>query len=179
MARRALLLDRDGILNREVGYVWELERFAVQPEAIRLCRDAQKAGYGVGIITNQGGIAKGLYSESHLSVLHEHLSEAFSCEGLPLPLLLYCPHHPEQHRCLCRKPERLWLERALARLQANPAVSWMVGDNPRDLIPARALGMATCFVGSPLPQDPPDLHLASLAEGMPQLYKRLGLPQAL
>lgn len=174
MSNPVLLLDRDGVINREVGYVWEPERFELQAAGIELAVWAMRQGYRVGIVTNQGGIAKGLYNESDVRVLHRLVDRAFLAAGVAPPLIFYCPHHQLHHRCFCRKPERLWMERALARLGGDPARAWMVGDNERDLIPAKALGMQTVFIGN----EPPaaaDVHIPDLQNGLLQLYRLLSI----
>lgn len=152
MTRAALFLDRDGVVNREVGYVWQPERFEILPQAIEMGRLAQQLGYPVVIVTNQAGVARGLYSEADVEALHTLVCAAFADAGLPHPDIWYCPHHPDfSGRCLCRKPEGLWFERALARGQYAPNRCWMVGDHERDLVVPKRLSFTTVFIGESTP----------------------------
>jgi histidinol phosphatase-like enzyme len=79
---------------------------------------------------------------------------------LPMVEFFVCPHHPEVGRCLCRKPLGLLFERALARLQADPNQSWMVGDQLRDVRPAAALGLRTILVSAVMNIEAPDLTVS-------------------
>ena len=166
--KRALLLDRDGVINEERGYVWQPEAFIIQPEAVALVKAAYAAGWGVAIITNQGGIARGLYTEAQLDALHRYLASHFERAGVQMPFIYYCPHHPEEAghyggHCLCRKPQPLLFERALARLGASPHGNYMVGDRDRDLQPACAMGMTTVMVGD-APTTHAHLQLPTMAQ---------------
>lgn len=139
----ALFLDRDGVVNREQGYVTRVEEFVWQPEIFDLAALARAAQYELVIITNQGGIAQGLYTEAALTHIHTMLSDGFAQHGIAPPHIFYCPHHPKVGACLCRKPSTLLFERALALYQLDAARSYMIGDRQRDLDPAQALGMTT------------------------------------
>lgn len=159
-----LLLDRDGVINHERGYIWEPSQLEIQPEALRLMLEAQARGYKVAIITNQGGIDKGLYASAAVASLHGLIAQALHAAGLAQPLVLYCPHHPHQGACLCRKPAHLMLERAMALLQLDPTRTWMVGDRARDLLPAQRLGLRTALVQHEPEQDVnPELHVPDMA----------------
>jgi D-glycero-D-manno-heptose 1,7-bisphosphate phosphatase len=156
----ALLLDRDGVINRERGaYTWRREDFEWLPGVADLICWARERGWGVALITNQGGIARGLYTHSQLQELHRWMADSLAAEGAVIDHVLYCPHHHDfDTQCLCRKPQKLLFERALALLglPPNPLASGlgygqlgvMLGDTARDVLPASALGLRTVQIGS-------------------------------
>jgi D-glycero-D-manno-heptose 1,7-bisphosphate phosphatase len=160
---KALFLDRDGVVNRETGYVWQLEHFHLQPAVFTLAQAARSAGYDLVVITNQGGIAKGLYGHEQVSVLHAYMEAQFRANGIAPPFVLYCPHHPDSGHCLCRKPESLLFERARALFDADPAESYMIGDRERDLVPAKKIGLHTIMVGNHQ-STYADLHFADMQQ---------------
>jgi D-glycero-D-manno-heptose 1,7-bisphosphate phosphatase len=113
LAGKAVFLDRDGVLNMELGeYVSSPELLKVPQHVIRNCHRLQEAGYSLIVITNQGGIAKGLYSHETLNEIHEKMSGILQQGGVTLTAIYYCPHHTDFGKCLCRKPERIMIERA-------------------------------------------------------------------
>ena len=139
-------LDRDGVLNRDrVNYAYEIENFEVLkgvPAALRTLRDA---GFRRIVITNQSGIAKGIYTRQHMQRCHDFLQMT---TGHLIEKIYYAPHHPSVTESLTRKPGSLMLEKAIARFNADVAKSWMIGDAERDLIPAQKLGLQTIRVAS-------------------------------
>jgi D-glycero-D-manno-heptose 1,7-bisphosphate phosphatase len=145
----AVFLDRDGVLNKELGmYVTSHELLEVLPHVPPLLRRLQDAGFLLVVITNQGGIAKGLYTHGDLELIHAKLATALEQEGVQLTGLYYCPHHPDFTQCLCRKPGSLLIEKAMARYSIDPARSWMIGDRERDLQAAAAAGVSSFLVES-------------------------------
>lgn len=144
---KALFLDRDGVVNRETGYVWQLEHFHLQPEIFTLARAARAADYQLIIITNQGGIGKGLYTHEHVARLHAYMAEQFLAQHIEPPFVFYCPHHPDSGHCLCRKPGSLLFERAQHLFNVDVTHSYMIGDRERDLVPAKVIGLRTIMIG--------------------------------
>lgn len=139
---KAVFLDRDGVINRENGaYVSSPETFALLPHALRHIPAINKMGYLVVVITNQGGIAKGLYTHEILSQLHHQMYREVEASGGRIDALYYCPHHPLTGKCLCRKPESILIEKALAKYKINPLKSVFIGDKPRDMEAAEAAGV--------------------------------------
>lgn len=132
--RKAIFLDRDGVINQERGqHTWLLEDFKINPGVVEALSSFQSAGFLLIVISNQSGIARGLYELKDVEFLHAHLSRYLANHGIRLAEIYYCPHHPSQSRCLCRKPDSLMIEKALARFDIDPKQSWLIGDAERDV----------------------------------------------
>lgn len=145
--RAALFLDRDGVINRERGsHTWKLEDFEILPDVAEAVIAAHAAGLLVIVVTNQSGIGLGLYGHAEVKRLHSYLHRQLALQGAQLDAVYYCPHHPSQGRCLCRKPAGLLFERALARFGIDPSRSLMVGDRQRDMDAAASVGIRGVLV---------------------------------
>lgn len=150
--KAALFLDRDGVINRERGmHTWRLDEFEVLPGVPGAVRAANAAGLVVVVITNQSGIGLGLYGHADVERVHAYLHRQLAKEGAHLDAVYYCPHHPEQGRCLCRKPGNLLFQRAIARFGIDAARSLMVGDRQRDVDAANAAGVRGILVAPDAP----------------------------
>jgi D-glycero-D-manno-heptose 1,7-bisphosphate phosphatase len=143
--KAAVFLDRDGVLNAERGeYTYRLEDFDVLPGVPEALRLLKQNDYLLIVITNQAGIAKGLYKKEAVFACHEKLQQA--CGGI-LDALYYAPGHPSVSESLSRKPDSLMLEKAIARFNIDPGNSWFVGDKKRDLQAAAKVGVKGILVG--------------------------------
>jgi len=139
---KCLLLDRDGVINYDPGdYTCSLEEFVILPGVTAAIKCAKEKGYKIAIITNQAGIAKGLYTHETVKEIHDYLLLECQKNGGQIDAIFYSPHHPEYSNSLCRKPERLWVERAIALLGGDVAQSVMIGDRDRDIEAANAAGV--------------------------------------
>ena len=150
---KAVFLDRDGVLNKELGdYVCRVEDFHVLEHNFEPLRELQNRGYLLIVITNQGGLAKGWYSPETLSVMHDHLKSTYAAQGVTLTDIYFCNHHPEYNgNCLCRKPGSLMLEKAIARFNINASASYFIGDRERDVLAGEAAGVKGILIGSDQP----------------------------
>ncbi len=147
--QKAVFLDRDGVLNRELGdYVRCLNDFELLPNVFEALRVIQSRGYLLVIVSNQSGISQGFYSESTLEVIHQYLLKSLIDEGIFVSELYYCRHHPSVEQCLCRKPKSLLVEKALARFDIDAAVSFFVGDRQRDIDCAERVGVKGILIDS-------------------------------
>lgn len=146
-----VFLDRDGVLNVERGtYTWEIKYFEIIPGVTESLRKLKKSGYLLIVVTNQAGIGRGLFTKSEMEECHRYLSE----QTLDmLDDIYYATVHPNFSDSLLRKPDSLMFEKAMARYRIDPGRSWMVGNDERDLIPARKLGIRTIFIGEPPTED--------------------------
>jgi len=148
--RKAIFLDRDGTLNNNFDhyYVWRKEELQLNPGVCETLRDLQSRGYLLIVVTNQGGISKGEYRVRDVELLHKHLRTLLEQEDVTLDEIYFCPHHQMKESCLCRKPLPLMIEKALARFDINPAISWMIGDSERDVEAGKAAGLRTIRIKS-------------------------------
>ena len=136
---KAIFLDRDGVLNEERGdYTWRKEDFIVRPDVPDALFLLKNAGFLLIVITNQGGINKGLYTAIDVLNCHQILQE--KCNFL-LNALYYSPYHQDFTQSLSRKPNSLLLERAISHFSIDVEQSYMVGDSPRDLAAAAKVGI--------------------------------------
>ena len=146
--RRALFLDRDGVVNVNHGYVHAPARTDWVPGIFDLVADAAARGYLVIVATNQAGIARGLYDEATFLDYTAWMHREFSRRGTPLLATYWCPHHPEAGQgaykvaCACRKPAPGMLQAALARFSLVPEASFLVGDHDSDVLAAARAGVA-------------------------------------
>ena len=142
--KRAIFFDRDGVLNEEVGYLWQVDKFKWidgARDAIKLCNER---GFLTVVVTNQGGIAKGLYTAREVDALHAFMQRELSEVGAHIDAFYYCPHHPAgtvaefSIVCDCRKPQPGLILRACRELDIDPAQSILIGDSKRDIESAEA-----------------------------------------
>jgi len=149
MGVKAAFLDRDGVINIDHGYVFRPEDFTPVPGAIEACRQLKDAGFALVIITNQSGIARGMYTEADLLLLNDFIRKRFQEAYAPLSGIYSCPHLPDaplaRYRCLCdcRKPAPGLFFKAAKELDIDLSQSIAFGDKPRDLIAAQAAGVST------------------------------------
>ena len=147
---KGAFIDRDGVIIEERGYVHRIEDFAPLPGAIAALGELAAAGYRLVVITNQSGIARGLYSEKEYLSFSAHMERHLRGEGVRLDAIEYCPHLPDapvaRYRldCDCRKPRPAMLHRAAARLEIDLASSVLVGDRGTDIAAGRAAGVGRC-----------------------------------
>ncbi len=147
---KAIFLDRDGVLNKELGdYVCRLEDFQVLEHNFKPLLEIQNKGYLLIVITNQGGLAKGWYSDEILSQMHRQLRSIYTDHGINLTEIYYCNHHPEFNgKCLCRKPSSILIEKALARFNIAASQSYFIGDRERDIIAGETAGVKGILIDS-------------------------------
>lgn len=139
---KALFLDRDGVINHDPGdYTMRLEEFIILPTVVPALKLAHDKGYKIIIITNQGGIAKGLYDHHEVHRMHEKLQAECRAHGFEITHFYYSPHHPDYSKSLSRKPGSLLMERAIARYNIDASQSMMIGDKTRDVECAAAVGV--------------------------------------
>lgn len=147
MLRKAVFLDRDGVLNVNHGYVHSPVDFEWIPNAPLAIKHLNNAGYLVIVITNQAGIAKGFYTESQFLEFMEWIGGQLAGFGANLDAVYYCPHHPTEgfppyvQSCSCRKPAPGMIERAVAEWSIAKESSYMIGDAESDMLAARAAGI--------------------------------------
>jgi len=135
--RRCLFLDRDGVVNEELGYLHRREDVRFVPGIFALCRRAKSLGYAIVIVTNQAGIGRGFYTEQDFQTLTEWMRQEFARESTEIDAVYHCPYHPEhglgeykrEHED--RKPRTGMLRRAVAELRVSLAEveAWLAADS--------------------------------------------------
>jgi D-glycero-D-manno-heptose 1,7-bisphosphate phosphatase len=171
MTRPAVFLDRDGTLVEEVPYLHDPDQVALLPGVAQALARLAGAGYGLVVVTNQAGLARGLYDEAAVARVHRRLGELLAGAGVALDGVYYCPHHPQglvagyARACRCRKPGPGMLEAAAGRLGLDLGVSFLVGNHPTDVGAAVAAGVTPLFVATGAAAGrPPPPGVASFAD---------------
>jgi D-glycero-D-manno-heptose 1,7-bisphosphate phosphatase len=148
----AVFIDRDGTMLDELGYVTPTSEIRIYPFTAEAITHLSRAGFPVVVITNQGGIALGMYDHAFVDATHAHLAATLGNAGAAVTGWYYCPHHPEgkvpefTRVCECRKPATGMLESAARDLDVNLAESWVVGDQWRDIELAHRVGARSILV---------------------------------
>jgi D-glycero-D-manno-heptose 1,7-bisphosphate phosphatase len=140
--KKAAFFDRDGVLNKEIGdYIKKIDEFELLPHFYPNLKKLHDAGYLLFVITNQGGISKKQYTHEILAQIHKKMEAEAKQAGFEFTEIYYCPHHPEQSNCLCRKPGSLMVEKAVAKYGVDVSKSFMIGDKERDVTCANNVGV--------------------------------------
>ncbi|MHC4711778.1 MAG: D-glycero-beta-D-manno-heptose 1,7-bisphosphate 7-phosphatase [Planctomycetota bacterium] len=152
MASKAVFLDRDGTVNTEEDFLSDPEKLRLESGAVEGLKILRDAGFTLVVVSNQSGVARGLFSEDDVARISERLGHLLAEDGVNIERFYYCPHHPEGSepeyslQCQCRKPSPGMLLRAADELDIDPAASYMVGDRARDLEAGRRAGTQTVLV---------------------------------
>ncbi|MCR6642862.1 MAG: HAD family hydrolase [Sporocytophaga sp.] len=145
MGAKCIFLDRDGVINVDkVDYTYTLEDFKIIPGVIEALEAFKRAGYLLVVVTNQSGIAKGIYGHEDVKICHDYFQE--KCGSL-IDRYYYSPYHQTISESISRKPDSLMFEKAIAKFDIDIETSWMIGDKNRDMVPAKKLGIKTVLVG--------------------------------
>lgn len=155
--RRAAFFDRDGVLNEDIGFAHRPDQITWMPGAREAVKRLNDAGFLVFVVTNQGGVARGLYSEEHVRTLHRWMQEELRAVGAHVDAFYHCPHHPDHGEppyrtdCRCRKPEPGMLLQAMAEWPVEPQGSFLIGDRETDVQAAQRAGIeGTLYRGGDL-----------------------------
>jgi D-glycero-D-manno-heptose 1,7-bisphosphate phosphatase len=181
MTQRALFLDRDGVVNVEVGYLHRTEEVRFVEGIFSLCRTAMKLGYRLIVVTNQAGIARGFYTEADFQTVMDFIQTQLRAEQIELDAVYHCPYHPEhgvgpykrEHED--RKPGTGMLRRGAREFDLSLADSVMIGDRCSDIAAANAAGLRQAFLIGGTEQSPCSGHylpVNSLAEVEQWLIKQ-------
>lgn len=155
--RKALFLDRDGVINVDHGYVCTPERTEFIDGIFELGRQAKARGYLLVVITNQAGIGRGYYSEQQFLDYMDWMRAVFQQHGAPLDAVYHCPHHPThgvgayRRECECRKPAPGMILRAQRDLGLDLARCILVGDKASDMAAGHAAGIGSRVLIEPVP----------------------------
>jgi D-glycero-D-manno-heptose 1,7-bisphosphate phosphatase len=147
MARRAAFLDRDGTIIEDVSYISRPDQVRLRPTAAEAIALLNAHDVAVVVITNQSGIARGMFTVADYEAVRDRLAAVLAEHGAFIDASYYCPHYPSvSGPCDCRKPARKLFDQATADLDLDPAASMFVGDRARDVLPAVTFGGAAYLV---------------------------------
>jgi len=151
MDNKAIFLDRDGVLIKEVGYLGSVENAEFLPNVFSALKKID-ISYALIIVSNQAGIAKGMYTEEDYKSVNTWLVDSLKEEGILIAASYFCPHHPEasveayKKVCDCRKPGNGMLKKAEKDLNIDLKNSWMIGDKSSDILAGSKAGCKTILV---------------------------------
>ncbi len=146
MTNRAVFLDRDGTMARDVSYCSRPEDFELFPSTARAVKRFRELGFKVIVVTNQSGVGRGYFSEETLAEIHDKMKKSLAEEGAFVDGIYYCPHHPDDN-CNCRKPRLGMIVRAAQDHDIDLGQSFVVGDLTFDIGLGKAAGTQTILVG--------------------------------
>lgn len=133
-SKKALFLDRDGVVNVEKNYLHKIDEFEFIEGIFDLCKYYQELGFLIFVITNQSGISRGYYNEDDFAVLSTWMIKEFKKNGIEIKEVYHCPHHPDHSgECSCRKPLPGMLFQAQEEYDVDLKNSVLVGDKERDI----------------------------------------------
>jgi D-glycero-D-manno-heptose 1,7-bisphosphate phosphatase len=139
---RAVFLDRDGVINHDPGdYTKSLEEFIILTDVLEAFQLIKENNYRIILVTNQGGVAKGLYPLENVYEIHNYLRVEALKVGVEIDEIYFAPYHDDYGKSLSRKPGSLMVERGLAKFQLNPAECVLVGDKARDIESGEKVGV--------------------------------------
>ena len=148
----AVVIDRDGTLNREVGYINHIDRMRLYPWSAEAVRKLNRAGVPVIVLTNQSGVGRGYFSEELVHRVHQRIALELAASEAHLDAFYYCPHHPDSNqaaykkKCQCRKPRVGMMDEAAKRFHIDVTSSYVVGDSTRDMEMGFNAGARTVLV---------------------------------
>ena len=145
--KKAIFLDRDGVINKEKNYLYKVEEFEFIDGVFETCRYFKNLGYLIIVITNQSGIARGIYSENDFIKLTDWMIKEFEKENVKIDKVYYCPHHPDfTGKCSCRKPEPGMILKAKSEFGIDLKNSILVGDKNSDIEAGLKAGVGRSFL---------------------------------
>jgi histidinol-phosphate phosphatase family protein len=180
-SRPGILLDRDGTIIVDHGYVGSIERVDFIDGAAEAIATFNRAGIPVAVVTNQAGVARGLYGIDDVARVHQYIAEHLAGHGAHVDLFLFCPYHPAgvveafARTSEDRKPGPGMAKAAEAALGLDLEASWVVGDRPEDIGFAEAVGASAIYLGRDEFQRPGVWSFPSLAAAAPFILERIAV----
>lgn len=172
--RRAIFLDRDGTINREVNYLSDPGEFELLPGAAEAIAGWNAGGWVVVVVTNQSGVGRGYFDGETLERIHETMRAALAANQAHVDAIYFCTHRPEDD-CICRKPRVELFRRAAAELKVDLQGSFFIGDKWTDVMPASELGghailLRTGHGETQLREAPPDAPAVTTAGDLREAF---------
>ncbi len=179
--RPGILLDRDGTIIVDHGYVGSVDRVEFITGAPEAIASFNRAAVPVAVITNQAGVARGLYGIEDVDRVHRYISERLAEHSAHVDLFLYCPYHPAgvvdafARASADRKPQPGMAKAAESALNLDLTASWVVGDRPEDIGLAEAIGASAIYLGTEVCERPGIWSFPSLAAAAPFILENIAL----
>ena len=155
--QKAVFLDRDGVINKYVGFLRNIDDFELLDGVSKAIRKINESGYLAIVVTNQPVIARGEVSFAELTEIHNKMETLLGEDGAYLDAIYFCPHHPDKgfdgeipelkFDCDCRKPKPGMLIKAARKFNIDLTKSWMVGDSDSDIMAGKNAGCSTVLIG--------------------------------
>ena len=180
-SRPGILLDRDGTIIVDHGYVGSVDRVELIDGVTKAIAQFNRAGIPVAVVTNQAGVARGYYGIDDVALVHRYIAERLSEDGAHIDLFAYCPYHPAgvveafTRTSEDRKPRPGMARAAQAALNLDLTASWVVGDRPEDIGLAKAIGASAVYVGPDRCEHPDVWPFPSLAAATPFILERIAV----
>lgn len=177
--RPGILLDRDGTIIVDHGYVGSVDRVEFIDGAPQAIASFNRAGVPVAVVTNQAGVARGLYGIEDVALVHKYIAEHLAEHGAHIDLFLFSPYHPDgvvkayARASEDRKPGPGMAKAAARALGLDLAVSWVVGDRPEDLGLAEAISASAVYLGTGGSERARVYPFPSLAAAAPFILERI------
>ena len=141
MKTKTIFLDRDGVINHEVGYLHKIKDFKFIEGVFETCLYFKSLGFEIIVITNQSGIARNYYGEQEFHEVNNWMLNQFKLKGVEILDVFYCPHSPNDS-CDCRKPKPGMFLQAKKKYNIDMSNSWMIGDKEDDINAAISAGIS-------------------------------------
>ena len=142
---KAVFIDRDGTMAKDVPYCSRPEDFELLPNVAEGIKLLNKHGFKIVVVTNQSGISRGYFSEETLAAIHDKMQCELAKHGARVDAIYYCPHHPDDN-CECRKPKPRMLLQAASDLNIDLGQSYVIGDNDMDIAMGKNVGCKTILI---------------------------------
>lgn len=140
MPVKTIFLDRDGVINKEINYLYKIEDCQFIDGIFEACKYIKSLGFQIIIVTNQSGISRGYFSERDFRKITNWMIQQFKNNKVDILDVFHCPHSPEES-CYCRKPKPGMFIQAIKEHNINITESWMIGDSERDITAANLAGI--------------------------------------
>ncbi|MDH7445147.1 D-glycero-beta-D-manno-heptose 1,7-bisphosphate 7-phosphatase [Aquimarina sp. 2201CG14-23] len=137
---KTVFIDRDGVINKDKGYVYKIEDFEFIDGVFNSFKYLESKGFNLIIVSNQSGISRGYYNHQDFNIINNWMLDEFKTNSIHILDVLYCPHKPEDN-CICRKPKTGMFDTAHDKYQIDKNNSWMIGDKESDIEAALNFGI--------------------------------------
>ncbi len=152
-SKPAIFLDRDGTINKDIGYLYKVDQWQWLPFAKQALVSLYTVGFSLIVISNQSGIARGFYDHENVLILHDWVNKQLKSLGCEISAFYYCPHHPDiSGACSCRKPAPYMILQAAKEHNIDLKKSWMIGDKLIDVQAGQAAGCNTIWLNEDIEQ---------------------------